>query len=59
MTKLNEYNEQPKWIDTLTDEERYAKYLEIKQTLHIFQKLGDATALEQAIADYEKRHGLV
>jgi hypothetical protein len=59
MTKLNEYKDYPKWIDTLTDEERYKMYLEIKRTLHIFQKLGDATKLEQAIADYEKRHGLV
>jgi len=56
--QLNEYNTHPKWIDSLTPEEAHQWYLYAKRDLPLFKSRGDASALEQAIVDYEKRHGI-
>jgi hypothetical protein len=60
MKKINELkdiNNNAK-IDALTDEERYQWYLRIKESLPLWREIGKAEQLEQAILDYERRHGI-
>lgn len=59
--KLNEYkNLNKSAIEALSDDERYQWYLRIKQSLPQLKKLGgnNIVNLEQAIIDYEQRHGI-
>lgn len=58
--KLNEYNEGPKWYDSLTKEQQYDWYVHIKETLPMWrQTMGDVSQLEHAIKDYEVRNNIV
>ena len=57
--QLNEYKDYPKWIDSLTKEEQYQWYLNIKKSLPTFEKIGDAESLKKAIAEYEVRNNIV
>ncbi len=45
-------------IDSLSDKERYAWYLRIKESLPLLKKTRDTTELEKAINDYEIRHDI-
>lgn len=59
MTKpLNELHTYPKWIDAMTKKQQYEWYLEIKKSLHIWQKLGDSSELEQALKEYEIKNNI-
>jgi hypothetical protein len=60
MTKLNEYNDSPKWINELTKEQQYEWYVRIKESLPIWRQMrSDITELEQAIKDYEIRNNIL
>jgi hypothetical protein len=54
--QLNEYNDYPKWIDTLTPEQVREWYHHAKQLL--LTPSGYDKRLAQAVADYESRHGI-
>lgn len=56
--KISEYIQNPKWIENITPEEQHEWYLLAKRDLPRFKKMGDASDLENAIIDYEKRHGI-
>lgn len=56
--KITEYSQHPKWIDNLSSEEIHKWYITVKRDLDKFKELGDASDLEQAILDYEKRYGI-
>lgn len=57
--KLNELRNYPKWIDSLTTEQRYQWYLRAKDIVIRLKRMGDDTTdLEVAIKDYEVRNGI-
>ena len=57
--ELKEYRQRPKWIDSLTDTDRYEWYLFAKKNLSDMKRRGDCSALEQAILEYEKKNGII
>ena len=58
MSQLNEYNDYPKWIDSLTEEQRYEWYLRAKEFVLRFKSTSDTSRLENAITNYEIRNGI-
>lgn len=58
-SQLTELHSYPKWIDTLTTEQRHEWYLRIKESLPIWRELGDSEELEKAVIEYEHRHGIL
>jgi len=59
MSQLNEYNDYPKWIDSMTKERQYEWYLYAKKEAIRLQENGkNADALIYAISEYELRHGI-
>ena len=57
--QLNELKNYPKWIDTLTKEQQYEWYVNIKKSLPQWQKIGETNELELAIKEYEIRNNIV
>ena len=57
--KINEFINNPDWMQTLSDEERYKYYLIAKKSLPDLKKRGNSQQLEDAINDYEKRHNIL
>lgn len=59
MSQLNEYNDYPKWIDTMTEERQYEWYLYAKkEAVRLQEKDKNISALLTAISEYESRHGI-
>jgi len=60
MENLNEYNRRPAWIDTMTKEQQHERYLKIKESLPLWNKImnGQTDELEAAIRDYELRNNI-
>ena len=62
LSELNDFDNNIKVIDAMSDEQRREWYLRIKESLPMLQKSFSANQMEQlgqAIAAYEQRHGLV
>lgn len=58
---LDEDCEPPRWVEALTDEQRYERYLRAKEVVEMLIRMGDiveAELLKQAIKGYEERHGI-
>lgn len=53
--RLNEYQDYPKWINTLSDEERHQWYLVAKERVKLLDAADENTQrLVKAIATYEQ-----
>jgi hypothetical protein len=60
MNQLTEYNNYPKWIDTLTKEQQYEWYCRAKKFLVRFKESEDDIGeLEKAVKDYEVKNGIL
>lgn len=58
--ELNELQNYPKWINSLTKEQQYEWYLRAKEIVVRLQQMGDdSSGLEDAIRSYEKRNSIV
>lgn len=57
--QLNELKNYPEWIDALSVEQLNEWYTHIKQSLPLWQKMGNTAELELAIKDYEIRNNIV
>lgn len=55
---ISELITDPKWIETLSANERHQWYLIIKRDLPMFKARGNTENLERAIIEYEQRHGI-
>lgn len=59
MTKsLNELQNFPMWINSLSASQQQEWYLRIKHSLPVLKQIGDTTELEKAIAEYERQKGI-
>jgi hypothetical protein len=57
--KLNELRDEPKWINSLTTEQKHEWYLVAKEIVERLKRMGDDTVeLEKAIIDYEINRGI-